>query len=340
MRAYLGIDAHSKTGLELAAVAEDGELLWRDRCPLSSKLIADAVQRAPRPCTTVFEQGELATWLHMTLRHLCDQVLVADPRHNRLIATAQDKHDAFDAFTLANLARGGYLREVFQPAPEFTVLRLQVRHHYRLTQHVTTAKNQIKASYRAQGISVSGSSVYRPAARAQWLQRLPATARSATEDLYAVLDVAEARKDAALRTLSRAARRFAPAQRMLKVPQVGPVTAATFTAFLVTPRRFPSRSHIWSYCGFGIMTRSSGHRAEPTRLRRSYNRHLKRTIKSAALRLITHSDGPFAAAYQARLQRGMLPSRARLTLSRKLIDVLCALWINEEDYNPERIQVH
>jgi hypothetical protein len=94
MKAYLGIDAHGKTGLELAAISKDGELLWRDRCPLSSKLIAAAVQRAPQPCTVVFEQGELATWLHLTLRHLCDEVLVADPRHNRLIATSQDKNDA------------------------------------------------------------------------------------------------------------------------------------------------------------------------------------------------------------------------------------------------------
>lgn len=340
MRAYLGIDAHSKTGLELAAISNEGELLWRDRCPLSSQLIAAVVQRAPQPCTAVLEQGELATWLHLTLRHLCDEVLVADPRHNRLIATSQDKNDEFDAFTLANLGRGGYLRGVFQPAPEFSVLRLQVRHHYRLTQHVTAAKNQIKASYRAQGICMSGSGVYQPMSRAQWLRLLPAPARSATEDLYAVLDVAQSRKEVALRTLNRAARRFPPAKRMLQVPQVGPVTAATFTAFLVTPSRFPSRSHIWSYCGFGIMTRKSGHRAEPTRLRRSYNRHLKRAIKSAAVRLISRSDGPFAAAYQARVQRGMLPYRARLSVSRKLIDVLCALWMRQEDYDPERIQVH
>ena len=35
-----------------------------------------------------------------------------------------------------------------------------------------------------------------------------------------------------------------------------------------------------------------------------------------------------------------LPYRARLSVSRKLIDVLCALWMNQEDYDPERIQIH
>lgn len=339
MRSYLGIDAHSNTGLELAAITKDGKLLWRDRCPLDSQRIVETVQRAPRPCTVVFEQGELATWLHLTLRNRCDQVLVADPRHNRLIATSADKNDAYDAFMLARLAAGDYLREVFQPAPEFTVLRLRVRHHYRLTQHVTAVKNQVKASYRAQGVRVAGSRVYSPGSRDEWLLQLPGAARLATEDLYAVLDVVQARKDASLLALSRAVRQFAPAKRMLQVPQIGPVGAATFVGYLVTPERFPSPKHRWSYCGFGLMTRQSGHRSEPTRLRRSYNRHLKRTIKSAVQRQIGCPTNPFAAAYQTRVQQGMLPSRAKLTVCRKLIDVLCALWINQEAYDPERIKI-
>jgi len=340
MRSYLGIDAHSNTGLELAALSEDGKLLWRDRCSLDSEQVVQVAQRAPRPCTVVFEQGELATWLHLTLRNACDEVLVANPRHNRLIATSPDKDDPHDAFVLAKLAAGGYLREVFQPAEKFTVLRLRVRHHYRLGRHLTAVENQIKASYRTQGIRVSGTSVYSAASRDQWLQRLPGPAHLPAEDLYAVLDVVQARKDAALRALARAVRQFAPAKRMLQVPQIGPVTAATFVGYLVTPERFPSRKHLWSYCGFGLMARKSGHRAEPTRLRTAYNRHLKRVIKSTVERQIARSpSSPFAAAYQTRVQRGMLPTRAKLTVSRKLIDVLCVLWTDQEDYDPGRINI-
>lgn len=340
MRSYLGIDAHSNTGLELAALNEDGKkLLWRDRCPLDSQRIVQAVQRAPRPCTVVFEQGELATWLHLTLRNHCDKVLVADPRHNRLIATSEDKDDPYDAFMLAKLAAGAFLKEVFQPAPEFIELRLRVRHHYRLSRHLTAVKNQIKASYRTQGVRVTGSRVYSLASRDECLQQLPGAARLATEDLYAMLDVIQERKDATLSALTRAARQFAPARRMLQVPQIGPIGAATFVGYLVTPGRFRSRKHLWSYCGFGLTTRRSGHHAEPTRLRTSYNRHLKRTIKGAVERQIARPTSPFAAAYQTRVLRGMLPSRAKLTVSRKLIDVLCALWNNQEDYDPDRIKI-
>lgn len=340
MGSYLGIDAHSKTGLEFAALdADDGKLLWRDRCRLDTQRIRATVARAPRPCTTVVEQGELATWLHLTLSGVCDKLVVAEPRHNRLIATSPDKDDAFDAFTLADLARGGYLREVYQPTQRFAVLRLQVRHHYRLARHVTTLKNQIKSYYRVQGIAVSGTSVYSGMGRERWLKCLPGPARRAAQDLYAILDVADQRKEGALRVLGKAVRRFGPAKRMLRVPEIGPVRAATFVGYLVTPERFPSQSHIWSYCGFGLTRRRSGHRAEPVRLRGSYNRHLKRAIKSPVQRLIERPGDPFAAAYQVRLQRGMLPSRAKLALCRKFIDVLCAMWINKEEYDPKRIKV-
>lgn len=340
MGSYLGIDAHSKTGLELAALdADDGRLLWRDRCRLDAKRIQTAVERAPRPCTAVVEQGELATWLHLTLSGVCDELVVAEPRHNRLIATSPDKDDAFDAFTLANLGRGGYLHEVFQPPQPFAQLRLQVRHHYRLTRHVRALKNQIKSCYRLHGVALSGASVYTDVGRARWLECLSEPAQCAAQDLYAVLDVVELRKAAALTMLAKAVRRFAPAKRLLHVPEIGPVTSATFVSYLVTPDRFPSRSHIWSYCGFGLTRRKSGHRAEPVRLRGSYNRHLKRVIKSSVVRLIHRRADPFAAAYQLRLQRGMLPSRARLAICRKLIDVLCALWVNEEEYDAQRIQV-
>lgn len=56
MESYVGIDAHCNAGLELAAVEVDsGELLWRDRCRLDGDLLREAISRAPRPCTVVFE---------------------------------------------------------------------------------------------------------------------------------------------------------------------------------------------------------------------------------------------------------------------------------------------
>lgn len=339
MRSYLGIDAHTKTGLELALIdAVTGEVQWQDRCPLHRTRLREAVQRAARPCTVVFEQGELATWLHIALTGTCERIIAADARRNRLIATSPDKSDPFDAVKLAELARGGYVHEIYQPPRHFQTLRLRVQHHYRLQRHATASKNQIKAMFRQQGIPVSGASVYTPSKRAQWLALLSPPARAVTEDLYAVMDVVEERKKGAEKLLARAAARFPATRRFCQIPYVGPVTATTFAAFIVTPERFPSRSHMWSYCGFGLTRRSSGSTSEPVRIRRKYNRALKRVIKSSVERMVWQRANPFALAYQQRVAGGMLPTRAKLTVARKLIDVMCAIWSKERDYDPSLIR--
>ncbi len=251
MESYVGIDAHCNAGLELAAIeARSGELLWRDRCRLDGDLLREAIGRAPRPCTVVFEQGELATWLHLALSGCCKNLIAADPRRNRLISTSPDKDDPFDALALAQLARGRYVREVYQPPVAFLNLRLQVRHHDRLNRHISALKNQVKALFRYHGIPVVGADVYSPEHRPAFLKCLPEAARPPGEDLLGILDVAAEKKDAALQLLVQHGRRFPPVRRLMTVPEIGNVRAATFAAYLVTPTRFPSRSHIRSYCGF------------------------------------------------------------------------------------------
>ena len=61
--------------------------------------------------------------------------------------------------------------------------------------------------------------------------------------------------------------------------------------------------------------------------------------KTQTERLVIRQADPFAAAYRLRLERGTLPTRAKLAIARKLIDVLCALWNNKEDYDPQRVRV-
>lgn len=339
MRCYVGIDAHCNSGLEFAAIsAQDGEVLWRDRCRLSGERIREVLSRAPRPCTAVFEQGELASWLYLEIEPCCDETVAADARQNRLIALSPDKDDAFDAETLAKLAAGGYLREVYQPPEQFLQLRQRVRHQDRLRDATTRLKNQVKALFRQHGVAVKGATVYAERHRGEWLAQLPRAARPAARDLMEMLDVASDKKEATERALRRAVRGFAPCRWLLSVPEIGPIRAATFVAYVVTPERFPSRKHLWSYCGFGLQKRTSGSSAEPTRLRKNYNRYLKRTINGAVEQLIArHPEAPFAAAYRARIEAGTSAIGAKLTIARKLINTLCALWRNQERFDPDKV---
>jgi len=71
-------------------------------------------------------------------------------------------------------------------------------------------------------------------------------------------------------------------------------------------------------------------------LNRNHNHVLKRVFKNAATGAC-HS-GPFKAAYDLRVQQGMVPSLARLTVARQLAATTLALWKRGEQFNPERMK--
>jgi hypothetical protein len=69
-----------------------------------------------------------------------------------------------------------------------------------------------------------------------------------------VLTALKAKAEKALLAEARRHREW----RLLKTsPGLGPIRTAELLPVVVTPYRFQSRSHFWSYCGLGIEMRSS-----------------------------------------------------------------------------------
>src|SRR5205809_508904 len=99
----------------MVALANSGNLVKRERCATTIPALAAALQGVPRPRILTFEEGPLADWLARNLRPHMERVIVCEPRRNALIAKDSDKDDPIDAERLAQLLRGGYLKEVHQP---------------------------------------------------------------------------------------------------------------------------------------------------------------------------------------------------------------------------------
>lgn len=54
------------------------------------------------------------------------------------------------------------------------------------------------------------------------------------------------------------------------MPTLGVVRVAQLIASVVTPHRFRSKRHFWSYCGLAVVTRSSAdYRLDGAQLRRT-----------------------------------------------------------------------
>jgi len=178
--------------------------------------------------------------------------------------------------------------------------------------------------YRSRGVWVSGSNVYSPAQRDQWREQLASSARTRLDLLYEQLDFLTAQKKRAEASLVREARKY-PIMRLLEsAPGFGPIRAARLIPIVVTPHRFRTKRQFWSYCGLGIVTRSSSDwiqnsdrtwvkaRVAQTRgLSRQHNHGLKSIFKGAATTVIIqlHQD-PMHVRYERLLEGGTKPPPA------------------------------
>ena len=121
--------------------------------------------------------------------------------------------------------------------------------------------------------------------------------------------------------------------------------AALLLALLRTPWRFRTKRQLWTYAGLGLVTRDTGQyqivggqiirRQRPARVRGlnpQHNRELKEIFKSAAL-AATRPSSLLHAFYQQRLDQGMRPHLARLTLARKIASLTLTLWKKGERFN-------
>jgi transposase len=121
---------------------------------------------------------------------------------------------------------------------------------------------------------------------------------------------------------------------------------------VVTPHRFQSKRAFWSYCGLGIVMRSSSDWVrtrtgqwvkadvqQTRRLNRNFNRTLKRVFKGAATTVIGRGeDEPLYRHYLRLLEGGTKPNLAKLTIARQIASIVLAVWRNEEAYDAKRLE--
>src|SRR2546425_8917000 len=94
-----------------------------------------------------FEEGTQANWLYEVVRPLVTEVVVCDPRHNKLMQSG-NKSDRVDAQKLAELLRLGALKAGYHGENGVGALKEVVRSYDCLGSEPTRAMNRVKANYR------------------------------------------------------------------------------------------------------------------------------------------------------------------------------------------------
>jgi transposase len=344
MDRYVGIDAHA-TSCTLAVVGASGKRLKSLVVETNGRALVEAIRGMPGRLHICLEEGTQSAWLYELLEPHAEQVVVAMAPQ-----TKGAKNDARDAWARAEELRVGAIRTHVYKAPgHFTALRNAVRAQLMAVRDVTRTKNRLKAVWRSRGLQPEGN-VYDPSSRGECLKQLPLVHRALAEWVGREHDALVPLRDQAEDWLIKEAKTHPIIRKLSTAPGLGTIRTAQVVAIVADPHRFRTRQQFWSYCGLGIVTRSSSDwirdkrrqwvRAEVQQTRGlNRNRHpvLKTVFKGAATSVIAHmSEHPLHADYLRMLQAGIKPNLAKLTLARRIAAIVLSMWKHKEVYDPKR----
>ena len=345
---YMGMDVHQATTV-VSVIDAEGKLVLETTVATEAGPLIRLMESISGALHVTFEEGTQAEWLYEVVRGYVTEVIVCDPRRNKLLEEGS-KGDKLDARKLAELMRAGLLRTVYHGQQEATrKLKQLVRAYENLSQDTQRTMARIKAVYRSRGIASRGRAVYQRTQREQWLEKLTEPgARQRMEWLYEELDQLGPIRRRANQAVLSESRNHRAVALLRTIPQLGPLRSALIVATVDTPHRFRTKRQLWSYSGLAVVTHMSSEyeikegrvvrsrKPIATRgLNRNGNRRMKEVFRSAA------TGGAQMEPYRWYLeklqQNGMKAEMARVTLARKIAAIALSIWKKGETFDPKKL---
>ena len=285
------------------------------------------------------ESGELSVWGHGLVTPYVDRVVVTDPRQNHWIAKDRQKNDKLDAFKLAELLRMGNYKAIYiDDSEDRRDFKSVVKHYESQSRVRADTMVIIKARLRVFGIICKGSGVFHPSQREQLLNQISSEfKRESILQLFRSFDTATELKLDALRTMKRMSRQFPEVELLTSVPGVGIVNACRFVGYVQNPYRFNNVRALWRYARLGVVQQmSNGRPIGPKHLDQAGCGSLK-DVSRKTFEAITRrkEENLFSRAYQESLKRINNSTHARLSVQRKVLSVMRAVWISGTPYRDD-----
>jgi len=334
---YIGVDCHIST-LDFAVVDRRGKLKAKASVNTSAKEFMEFVRKVPKPRKIFIEEGTLASWLLETSLRYGEELVITDPKINKWIGKSSVKDDDIDAEKLANLARGGFIKEIYHPVNKKRRFKELVFAYYDTVKNQTRIKNKLKARFRTEGIKCSGNTVYSEKYRDLWREKLPKSqiAHLIVDELWNQLDQLQASKKKIKGQIETQSKQYPEIKRFMKIPGIGLINASTIFAIIDNPDRFANKKKLWMYAGMGLSVRASGGMVYSKKLTREYNRQLKNAVKKSAESAIYARESQFRRQHlRLTIKQGLPSHKAKLTVARSLLATVYGIWKSGEEYDPD-----
>jgi transposase len=295
----IGLDLH-RDFCEVA-ICEEGVTRGAGRVAMTFEGI-EALAESLGPTDRVVMEVSSAAWeVARRLEGRCDRVLVVSPDDTG-IAHARAKTDKIDARTLASLLWKGQLEAVWTPDERIRVLRRRLARREQLVRARTRAKNEVHAVLmRTPQGKPPVSDVFGTKGR-RWLehlgQRLAVEEAESLESALRRLDFLGGEIERVERTVAKQMLDWPETKRLLTVPGVNVIAAASFLAAVGDIKRFRDSRKLVAYLGLDPRVRQSGDQpARPGGISKRGSASARWALVEAAWSVV-QQPGPLRALYE------------------------------------------
>lgn len=287
------------------------------------------------PMRLVIEASTKSFWLADRLEELGHEVVVVDPGRTKAIGAARIKHDKLDARVLAELGAADLLARVDRPSEEQRLERLVVVGRDTLVRSRVRMINAVRSVLDSEGMELRGCSTERfvPAVREQW-KELPEPMQVALEPLLFAIEKLTEQIEHCDQHIKARLSKDSEIKRLMTVPGVGPIVAASFLFAVRDARRFDSGRQVGAYLGLVPSLYQSGKTHRRGRITKCGNRQARWALCVAANALLRSKRPSALKQWGLELVQRVGRKKAVVALARKLSSVMWSMLKTGQDFEP------
>jgi transposase len=333
---YVGLDV-SLRETKLHVLDENGLRIWRGTSPSDPVALETVIRRrAPEALRIGLETGPLTTWLWQAMTEAGLPMVCLDARQAKAALNMKtNKTDANDAEGLAHLVRSGWYREVRVKSRSAMLARALITARAQLLRIALDLSNQIRGMMKTFGLVVpkGAGRIFEHHVRERLSGEVTLSAI-----ILPLLDAWRTMRTQATeltRRLVAVVRDSAVCRRLMTVPGIGAVTAASFAAAIESPDNFKRSRDVGAWLGLTPRRFQSGEVDYEGHISRRGDAGLRALLYEAAVALLTRVRGESALRnWGLALKKRLGFKRAAVALARKMAVVMHAIWTAGTDFDP------
>ena len=348
MDRYIGMDVHSAS-CTAGVLSAKGSRLKSVVLETNGKVLVEFLKTIPSKRHLIIEEGTHSNWLYEVLSpHVHEMTVIGVPKNKG------QKNDKLDSFGLAEKLRVGSIEtRVYKGLGNYAALNATSKAYRNVMIDSVRVMNRLRGR-----VSFARHSDRRQKDLFSVEQRQVAC-KTTAEDTAAGKDLLHRTRNAhglrkqAQKEMRKEARKHKIYRVLRTVPGMGQNRVAELLPIIVTPYRFPNKRMFWTYCGLGVVMRSSSDwvraadgswirtNTQQTRgLNYNHNHFLKKIFKGAATTVVgqKRKEDPVFQHYLSLLENGTNPTLAKLTIARQIASITLSILRTGEEYDAKKLK--